>query len=55
MEETMAHEYEELIRQQEESYELFRIQAQIDSLLKKQGITLAQKTEQFPKQETPFR
>ena len=50
-----AADYEELKKQREESYELFRIQTQIDSVLKAQGITHAQKSEQFPKQETPFR
>ena len=47
-----AADYEELKKQREESKELFRIQAQIDSVLREQERMQAQQDEQRRKQET---
>ena len=47
-----AADYEELKKQREESKELFRIQAEIDSVLREQEHIRAQQDEQKRKQET---
>ena len=45
-------DYEELKQQREESRELFRVKAQIDSVLKERGRSLIQQAEQQRRQET---